>query len=481
MECVEGKELDQKYQDAPEKEPLRQQYFIEKGQELVAELTEKLHRQPTCHVTTFGCQMNARDSEKLVGILELMGYKEIDEETADMIIYNTCTVRENADNKVFGRLGILNGYKKQNPNMKIGICGCLIQENLSVEKIKKSYPFVDFMFGTHNIHELAELVVKNMESRKMVVDVWNKAHGIFENLPNKRRYRFKSGVNIMFGCNNFCTFCIVPSVRGREISREPKDIINEIKEMVDDGVVEIMLLGQNVNSYGKYFKEKYTFPDLLRDVDKIEGLKRIRFMTSHPKDLSDELIDVIANSKHICHHIHLPLQSGSSKVLKRMNRHYDRERYMYLINEIRKKIPDCAITTDIIVGFPGETEEDFEETLEVVKEVRYDSAFTFQYSMRSGTPAAKFEQVPKDIVTERFDRLLPLVQKIGREKTKELEGKVVKVLAEDVNKEDSSLLTGRLENNSVVHFKADISDIGRILNVKLDKALGFYYMGTVVD
>lgn len=285
----------------------------------------------------------------------------------------------------------------------------------------------------------------------------------------------------MFGCNNFCTFCIVPSVRGREISREPKDIINEIKEMVDDGVVEIMLLGQNVNSYGKYFKEKYTFPDLLRDVDKIEGLKRIRFMTSHPKDLSDELIDVIANSKHICHHIHLPLQSGSSKVLKRMNRHYDRERYMYLVNEIRKKIPDCAITTDIIVGFPGETEEDFEETLEVVKEVRYDSAFTFQYSMRSGTPAAKFEQVPKDIVTERFDRLLPLVQKIGREKTKELEGKVVKVLAEDVNKEDSSLLTGRLENNSVVHFKADISDIGRILNVKLDKALGFYYMGTVVD
>lgn len=469
------------YLDAPTSEPQRQNYFINRGKVLISRLRDKLNRQPTCHVTTFGCQMNARDSEKLVGILEQMGYKEIDDEKADMIIYNTCTVRENADNRVFGRLGILNGYKKDNPDMKIALCGCLIQENASVEKIKKSYPFVDIMFGTHNIHELAELLVKNLESNKIEIDIWDKARGIFENLPSKRRYRFKSGVNIMFGCNNFCTFCIVPSVRGREISREPKDIIEEVKQMADDGVVEIMLLGQNVNSYGKYFKDKYTFPDLLRDVDKIDGIERIRFMTSHPKDLSDELIDVIKESRHICHHIHLPLQSGSSRILKKMNRHYDRDRYMYLVKEIKKKIPDCSITTDIIVGFPGETEEDFKETLEVVKDVEYDSTFTFQYSKRSNTPAATFEQVPQEVVTERFNRLLPLVQSIGRKKTKELEGRVMKVLAEDVNKEDSSFLTGRLENNSVVHFKADISDIGRILDVRLDKAKGFYYMGTVIS
>ncbi len=467
---------------APKTEPERQEFFINQGRELLANLENELGRKLTCCITTFGCQMNARDSEKLLGILEEMGYEKSESEKADLVIYNTCTIRENADNRVFGRLGILNNYKKKNPNMRIGICGCMMQEEHIVEKIKKSYPFVDIMFGTHNIHELAELVVKNLATNDKAIDIWEEAKGIVEDLPVDRKYSFKSGINITFGCNNFCSYCIVPYVRGRERSREPKDIIREIERLVEDGVVEVMLLGQNVNSYGKDLENPLSFPELLREVDKIEGIKRVRFMTPHPKDLSDELIDVIAESKHVCHHIHLPLQSGSSEILRKMNRRYDKEKYLSIVEKIHERIPDCSITTDIIVGFPGETEEDFLETVDVVRKTRYDSAFTFQYSKRTGTPAAKMEnQVPQDVVTDRFNRLLKEVQSIAREKTKELEGKVLPVLCEERNHDNEELMTGRLENNSVVHFKGEESMIGEILQVRLDEANGFYYMGTIVE
>ena len=373
---------------APTTEPERQYYFIKKVQEYVKAQSEKLGRPLTANITTFGCQMNARDSEKLSGILREAGYVETENEDADFVIYNTCTVRENANLRVYGRLGVLHGYKKKNPNMKIALCGCMMQEATVVEKLQKSYRFVDLIFGTHNIFKFAELLAMTLESDRMIIDIWKDTDQIVEDLPNERKYAFKSGVNIMFGCNNFCSYCIVPYVRGRERSREAKDIVREIEALVKDGVVEVMLLGQNVNSYGKNLEQPMTFAELLREIEQIDGLERIRFMTSHPKDLSDDLIEVMANSKKICPHLHLPLQSGSSRILKAMNRRYDKEKYLALAKKIRERMPDIALTTDIIVGFPGETEEDFQETLDVVRQVRYDSAFTFIYSKRTGTPAA---------------------------------------------------------------------------------------------
>lgn len=476
--------------EAPIMEPQRQFYYMDLAKKLVAEREKAYGRKLTAHVETFGCQMNARDSEKLRGILDTIGYVQVDTEDADFVIYNTCTVRENANNKVYGRLGTLGGYKKKHPEMMIALCGCMMQEEHVVDRLKKDYRFVNLVFGTHNIFKFAELIVQALTEKKMVVDIWEGTTEIVEDLPIERKYSFKSGVNIMFGCNNFCSYCIVPYVRGRERSREPKDIIREIERLVDDGVVEIMLLGQNVNSYGKNLDQPITFAQLLREIEKIEGLERIRFMTSHPKDLSDELIEVMAQSKKICKHMHLPLQSGSSRILKKMNRHYDKEQYLALVDRLRAAIPDIAITTDIIVGFPGETKEDFLETLDVVKKVRYDSAFTFIYSKRSGTPAAEMEdQVPETEVKENFDMLLKEVQHIAAEKAMELEGATLPVLVEQVNEHDSTLLTGRLSNNSVVHFscgsaqnsdkkpEADTSLIGKIVDVKLVECKGFYYLG----
>ena len=466
-------------EDAPVEEPARQYYFIAKARKYITEISAKLGRPLFSHVETFGCQMNARDSEKLCCILNAIGYQESESEDADFVIYNTCTVRENANNKVYGRLGYLHGYKKKNPHMMIALCGCMMQEEKVVEKIKQSYRFVDLIFGTHNIFKFAELLVHSIENKKMVVDVWENTDQIVEQLPNERKFRFKSGVNIMFGCNNFCSYCIVPYVRGRERSREPREIIREIENFVADGVVEVMLLGQNVNSYGKNLDQPITFAQLLEQIEQIEGLERIRFMTSHPKDLSDELIEVMAKSKKICRHLHLPLQSGSSRLLKIMNRHYDKEQYLTLVDKIRAAIPDIALTTDIIVGFPGETEEDFEETMDVVRKVRYDSAFTFIYSKRTGTPAAKMEdQVPEDVVKARFDRLLKEVQEIAAEKSARLTGQVQDVLVESVNHQDDSLLTGRLGNNSVVHFPGGKELIGQIIPVRLDECKGFYYIGS---
>jgi len=465
----------------PTEEPARQYYFMDIAKEYVAQLAEKKGAPLTFHVTTFGCQMNARDSEKLVGILERIGYVEVEDEKADFVIYNTCTVRENANNKVYGRLGYLNGYKKKNPFMMIGLCGCMMQEPTVIEKIKSSYSFVNLVFGTHNIYKFAELIANALEAGRLTIDIWKDTDKIVEDLPVERKYSFKSGVNIMFGCNNFCSYCIVPYVRGRERSREAKEIIREIERLVADGVKEVMLLGQNVNSYGKNLDTPMTFSELLKEIEKIEGLERIRFMTSHPKDLSDELIETMKNSKKICNHFHLPLQSGSSRILKIMNRHYDKEHYLELVRKIREAVPDIAITTDIIVGFPGETEEDFLETMDVVRQVEYDSAFTFIYSKRTGTPAASMdEQIPEDVVKDRFDRLLNLVQEISAKKAGALTGQILPVLVEEQNEQDASLVTGKLTNNSTVHFAGTPDMIGTIQNVRLNECKGFYYIGEVV-
>lgn len=469
-------------QNPPQEEPDRQYYYIAKARQYVQEKSRKKGRPLTFCVNTFGCQMNARDSEKLIGILEQIGYVKKETEDADFVIYNTCTVRENANNKVYGRLGYLHSQKKKNPDMMIGLCGCMMQEPEVVEKIRTSYRFVDLVFGTHNIYKFAELIVAAFESKGMIVDIWKDTDKIVEDLPVERKYTFKSGVNIMFGCNNFCSYCIVPYVRGRERSRDPKDIIREIERLVADGVVEVMLLGQNVNSYGKNLEHPMTFAQLLEEVEKIDGLERIRFMTSHPKDLSDELIEVLGKSKKICKHLHLPLQSGSSRILKEMNRHYTKEQYLELVKKIRAAVPDIALTTDIIVGFPGETEEDFLETMEVVKEVQYDSAFTFIYSKRTGTPAAtKEDQVSPEVVKDRFDRLLHVVQEIGSQKAGALQGTVQKVLIEEINAQDEHLVTGRLSNNSVVHVPGGADLNGKIVNVSLDECKGFYYLGTLAE
>ncbi len=423
--------------------------------------------------------MNARDSEKLLGILEEAGFVQGADENSDFVLYNTCTVRENANLKVYGRLGYLGGLKRKNPDMLIALCGCMMQEPQVVEKIRKSYRHVDIIFGTHNIFRLAELIFRRLTEKKMVVDIWEGTDAIVEDLPVERKYPFKSGVNIMFGCNNFCSYCIVPYVRGRERSRNPEDIIHEIEGLVADGVVEVMLLGQNVNSYGKTLKEPITFAELLRRVEQIDGLERIRFMTSHPKDLSDELIEVMKNSRKICKHLHLPVQSGSSRILKQMNRKYTKEHYLELVDKLRAAVPDISLTTDIIVGFPGEAEEDFQETLDVVRRVRYDSAFTFIYSKRTGTPAAAMEdQVPEDVVKDRFDRLLKEVQDIAAQVVKRDEGTVQKVLVEEMDTHEPGYVTGRLSNNTVVHFPGDASLIGQIVDVSLDEARGFYFMGT---
>ncbi|MCD7716886.1 MAG: tRNA (N6-isopentenyl adenosine(37)-C2)-methylthiotransferase MiaB [Lachnospiraceae bacterium] len=463
---------------APAEEPARQYYFMKKCREIIRERELEDGRRQTANVTTFGCQMNAKDSEKLRGILDVIGFERTESEEADLCLYNTCTVRENANLKVYGHLGYLSNLKKKNPRMIIGLCGCMMQEPDVVEKLKKSYRFVNLIFGTHNIFRFAELLYQVLEGQQMIIDIWQDTDKIVEDLPADRTYSFKCGVNIMYGCNNFCTYCIVPYVRGRERSRRPEDILCEVERLATDGVIEVMLLGQNVNSYGKTLDEPISFAELLKMVEQVPGIERIRFMTSHPKDLSDELIAVMKQSSKICCHLHLPLQSGSSRILKKMNRRYTKEQYLALADRLRREIPDLSITTDIIVGFPGETEEDFQETLDVVRKVRFDSAFTFIYSKRTGTPAAAMEdQVPDDIVKDRFNRLLTLVQTISQEMSKRVEGQTLPVLVESVNDHDDSLVTGRLSNNLLVHFPGGRDLIGKIVDVHLTECKGFYYMG----
>ena len=471
--------------DITDEESLKQLSFIEKAKEHVDSLSRELGRNLTACVVTFGCQMNARDSEKLLAILKLAGYEESESENADFVIYNTCTVRDNADQRVLGRLGQCSNYKKKNPHMKIAICGCMMQEQSAVEKIQKSYRFVDLIFGTHNIYKFAELLYTTLLSDRMIIDIWKETDKIVEDLPVLRKYPFKSGVNIMFGCNNFCTYCIVPYVRGRERSRSPKDIIRECEKLSADGVKEVMLLGQNVNSYGNDFKDgdpnKISFPQLIEEVCKIEGLERVRFMTPHPKDFSDELLETIKRNPKIARHIHLPLQSGNTEILRRMNRKYTKEQYLELVYKIREMLPEVAITTDIIVGFPGETASDVDDTIDVVNKAQFDNAFTFIYSKRTGTPAAGFpDQVPESEVKENFDRLLKVVQETARKQSEKLTGRTEEVLVEGINEHDNSLLTGRLSNNTLVHFKGDEKLIGSIVRVSLDECHGFYFMGQMV-
>lgn len=464
----------------PADETKRQYYFMGKIRELLARESAVLGRPVTYCLQTFGCQMNEKQSEVVAGIMDEMGFSRKESEDADIVIYNTCTVRENANLKVYGRLGKLHNLKKHNPDMKIILFGCMMQEQHVVDKIRKDYPFVDLVFGTHNIFRFAELFYEMKNRDSQLVEIWEGTEQIVEELPTERNYSFKSGVNIMFGCNNFCSYCIVPYVRGRERSREPEAIVNEVKSLVADGVTEVMLLGQNVNSYGKTLENPVSFAQLLQMVEAVPGLKRIRFMTSHPKDLSDELIEYMGKSKKVCHHLHLPMQSGSSRILKLMNRRYDKDKYLELVQKIRGAVPDISLTTDIIVGFPGETEEDFLETLDVVDKSDFDTAFTFIYSKRSGTPAAKMEdQVPEDVVKDRFDRLLSLVQEKGRMVSSRFQGTVQEVLVETESKE-KGIFTGRTQYNLLVHFPGTSDMLGKYIQVRLDTCKGFYYLGTAV-
>ncbi len=468
--------------DAPADEPMRQYYFIKKARGIVNAESERLGRRLTADGETFGCQMNAKDSEKLIGILENIGFEMIEDESADLVFYNTCTVRDNANQRVYGRLGFVHNMKKKAPHKKIALCGCMMQEPSVIEKIQKSYRFVDLIFGTHNIYKFAELIVAMYSSDSMIIDIWQDTDKIVEDLPAERKYAFKSGVNIMYGCNNFCSYCIVPYVRGRERSRDPRDIIREIEKLVSEGVVEVMLLGQNVNSYGKNLEEPMSFAQLLQEVEKIDGLERIRFMTSHPKDLSDELIQVMKHSKKICRHLHLPLQAGSTRILEAMNRRYTKEQYLALAHKIREELPDISLTTDIIVGFPGETAADVDETIEVVKEVQYDNAFTFIYSKRTGTPAATMPNpTGEEEIRDNFDRLLKVVQETAKSRVGRLTGEVHGALVEEINEHDSSLVTGRLSNNTIVHFPGDASLIGKIVSVRLVESHGFYYTGQLIN
>ncbi len=464
----------------------KQLEYIEKCRRLVSERSAAAGRPLTFCVTTFGCQMNARDSEKLCGILESIGFVSAGEEEADLVIFNTCSVRDNANQRVYGHLGRLKSIKRERPDMMVGICGCMMQEESAVKKVRESYSFVDIIFGTHNVYALAEILYERLIKDAPVVQVLPGTDKIVEQLPVDRKYPFKSGVNISFGCNNFCTYCIVPYVRGRERSRRPGDIIREVEALAKDGVIEVMLLGQNVNSYGNDFAEgsdesRVTFPALLKMVAQVPGIERVRFMTSHPKDLSDELIYVIAENEKICRHFHLPLQSGSSRLLKDMNRRYDKEHYLGLVKKLRDKVPGIAITTDIIVGYPGETDEDNEETLDVIRKAEFDNAFTFQYSKRTGTPAAAREdQISPEIVKERFDRVLALVQEMSAKRALTYEGRVMDALVEEENQKSPGFLTGRLSTNSSVHFKGDKELIGKLVKVRLLESRGFYYMGEIV-
>lgn len=457
----------------------KQKEYIQKVKEYLADKEQETGRKQTYFVFTTGCQMNAHDSEKIAGMLESMGFIESDsEEQADFIIYNTCCIRENAEEKVYGRLGRLKYYKRKNQNLKIALCGCMTQQDIVIDKLKQSYKYVDIVFGTFNLYKLPELLYTSLHTKGTLFDIWKEEKEIVEDLPTLHKNKFAASVNIMFGCNNFCSYCIVPYVRGRERSRKAEDIIDEVQALVNNGVKEIVLLGQNVNSYGKNLEHPITFAELLRKIHAIEGLERIRFMTSHPKDISDDLIEAMKDCPKLGNYLHLPFQSGSTRILEKMNRHYTKERYLEIIEKIKRAKPDIHISTDIIVGFPGETEEDFQETLDVVSKVGFSSAFTFIYSKRTGTPAATMEnQIPEDIVKDRFNRLLDLLNPMILSMNQKQVGNTYDVLVEGTSHQNSEVLTGRSDNNSLIHFEGDKALIGQIVPVKIIDNKTFYLIG----
>jgi tRNA-2-methylthio-N6-dimethylallyladenosine synthase len=439
-------------------------------------------RRKTYHILTYGCQMNEHDSEKISGMLTSIGYEETDENiNADLVIFNTCLIRENAELKFFGKLGEIKGLKRNNPDMLVAVCGCMMQNEDLRQKVIKKYSFVDIIFGTNTIHELPALIYSAEVHKNKNIDIIENTELIYENMPKQRKFKYKALVNITYGCNNFCTYCVVPYVRGREKSREPLEIINEVKALALDGCKEITLLGQNVNSYGNNLENKFTFSELLYELNKIDGIERIRFMTSHPKDLTDDLIMAIKQCSKVCNHVHLPIQAGSNEILKSMNRKYTKEHYLDLVYKLKKEIPDVAITTDIIVGFPGETEEDFLQTVDVVKNVQYDSAYTFLYSMREGTKAALMEdQIPDEVKHERFDRLLDVLYTIVLEKNSQCIGHTYPVLVESTSKTSDNFLTGRTEHFRLVHFKGTEELLGQIVNVKITNVKTFHMEGEIV-
>ena len=430
------------------------------------------------YITTMGCQLNENDSEKIAGIVEKMGFEKTEKlEEADLVIYNTCCVRENAEERLFGKLGELKKQKEEKGTI-IAIGGCMMQEPAMLEKIKKSYNYTDIVFGTHTLHKFEEDLKKTLESGKRVRDVIDIDGEVIEGLPIKRNDSSKASVTIMYGCNNFCTYCIVPYVRGRERSRKPEDILNEVKELAEEGYKEITLLGQNVNSYNG--GEGYKFANLLNDVCKIDGIERIRFISPHPKDFTDDVIDAIANNSKIARVIHLPLQSGSSEVLKKMNRKYTKEQYLALVDKMKTRIPDIVLSTDIIVGFPDETEEDFEDTLDVVRKVNYEQVYMFIYSRREGTVADKMEnQIPEEIKHQRFDRLKELFDSRVSENNQKYIGTTQRILVDGYSKNDKETLTGRTDTNKVVNFKGNEELIGKMIDIKITEEHKWYLAGEI--
>lgn len=462
------------------KDEIAQQYeYIDKVRKLNQESTGT----KIAVVKTFGCQQNEADSERIAGMAEAMGYEISENEAdADLIIVNTCAIREHAELKALSITGQFKHLKNAKPSLVIGICGCMVTQEHRLNDIKNKYPYVDFLFGTAEVYRFPEFVfrARSTDNRFFIAD--SSEGTIAEGLPVKRSNTFKAWLSIMYGCNNFCTYCVVPYVRGRERSRSREDILKEARELIELGYKEITLLGQNVNSYGKDLGYDYDFSDLLNDICKIDGDFIIRFMTSHPKDASHKLIDTIAANNKIAKQFHLPLQSGSTKVLADMNRRYTKESYLELIDYMKRKIPDIALTTDIIVGFPGETEEDFLETLDVLGKVRYDNIYSFIYSARKGTPAAEYEcKVPPEIQADRFDRLLKLQHAISNEINQTVVGKIKKILVEGISKNNPEMYTGRCESGRLVHFASKTDLTGQIINVHIDRAETFNLFGTVVE
>lgn len=438
--------------------------------------------QKTYYIQTFGCQMNEHDSEKLAGMLEEKGYRpSADRENADIVVVNTCSVRENADNRFFGQLGVIKKIKERHPDHIIAVCGCMMQQEHITETIRRKYSWVDIIFGTMNLEEFPQLLEKRLTEKEKIMSIYQNQEKVIEGLPVHRKYRHKSFVDIMNGCNNFCTYCIVPYTRGRERSRDPEAVVSEIRSLAADGVKEVTLLGQNVNSYGQGSDFDCDFAGLIRRINEIEGIERIRFMTSHPKDLSDRLIQAFCDCEKLCRHIHLPVQSGSTRILERMNRRYTKEDYLRLVEKIREAVPDIALTTDIIVGFPGETDEDFEETLDLVRKVRFDSAFTFLYSIRSGTPAAGYgDQIPEKEKHERFERLVETLNAITAEKNAQYAGRTERVLVEGASKEDKDTYSGRTDTFKLVNFRSSEDLTGKMADVRITEAKTFSLFGEVV-